>query len=190
MKSSTYLQIGNEIRKEKEQIKIKKIDGLFYCFLICVVSLLLGTGIFVVDFLKNFRIGHPMYYVIFLVLLIAVFISFAIYALKDNDFSATEQEVLERGRLRRHEFSLFKALDREDYESLKDFKITSKEQLLEILDGLTEMDREYLKRFSPYSTSSPPVEMPEAVITKHTRRDILTRRQERKRVYWHIQPLD
>ena len=190
MKSSTYLQIENAIRKEKEQKKVKKIDVLIAVAVICVVFLLLGVIALVIDLLSNQIIEYPIYYIVLLIVIIAVLVLFSLYALPNNDFSAKEAEILERGRLRRHEFSLFKALDRDDYDSLKDFKITSKEQLLEIIDGLTEMDQNYLEQFSPYATIPPPVEMPEAVITTHTRRDVLTRRQEREKVHWQIQPLD
>ncbi len=186
MKNSTYLQIENAIRKEKEQKKVKKIDVLIAVAVICVVFLLLGVITLAIDLLSNYIIEYPIYYIVLLIVIIIILVSFSVYALPNNDFSPIEQEVLERGRLRRHEFSLFKALDREDYDFLKDFKITYKEQLLEVIDGLTEMDREYLEQFSPYATIPPPVEMPEAVVLKNSRSNILVRSRTGKRPLVHI----
>jgi hypothetical protein len=186
MENSTYLQISKVIEDEKKQGKVRKINLLLAVALICVSSLLLGALALAIDLLSNHIIEYPICYIVVLVVIIVVLVSFCVYALPNNDFSAKEAEVLERGRLRRYELSLFKALSREDYDSLKDFKITSKEQLLETIDELTEMDREYLEQFSPYATIVPAVEPPPAVVLKNSRSDISVRSKTGKRPLVHI----
>jgi len=174
-KNQAYSTIKSAIKKEKEDKKVQKINLFFWCLLICSGSLFSIVVLFIVDFLKNFRIGHPLYYVLAFSFIVITFVLFAIYAFTKNDFSVSDEEIIDRGKRLLQEFQIFKARGSKDYDDLQDFIVRSEEQVKEVIDGLYDMlENEAI-------TVSPAIETLQANVMKNSRREIHDRAEARKK---------